>query len=313
VDKYRISAEAKLNVHSELEEGGRPEAPNFLATPRNTVVIEGSQVTLECAANGHPRPDITWLKDGTTIDLEWVTFCFSVSFVGPSDSHGRSVMNIVLTSLVSFFCGLPSHLDSRFHRVGSGSLQIDAVTEADVGDYQCRAENTEDSVDVTAQLEVQVPPRYVTRPRSTTSHEKDDAELECQLYGRPEPTVQWTKNGELIIESEYFQVKKLLIRIFPGLSLITLPVSKQIINGNNLKILGLVASDFGIYQCIGSNPAGNVQAAASLTILPSGNVSVRGFSFFCPFRPASKVHQPEMHDGIISRRPTVFVLHDPRF
>jgi neogenin len=44
----------------------------------------------------------------------------------------------------------------------------------------------------------------------------------------------------------------------------------QIINGNNLKILGLVASDFGIYQCIGSNPAGNVQAAASLTIYSSG-------------------------------------------
>ena len=116
---------------------------------------------------------------------------------------------------ITFFCFLPffavgSHLDSRFHRVGSGSLQIDAVTEADVGDYQCRAENTEDSVDVTAQLEVQVPPRYVTRPRSTISHEKDDAELECQLYGRPEPTVQWTKNGELIIESEYFQVIPLL-------------------------------------------------------------------------------------------------------
>ncbi|XP_045029173.1 neogenin isoform X4 [Daphnia magna] len=209
-DKYRISAEAKLNVHSELEEGGRPEAPNFLATPRNTVAIEGTRVTLECAANGHPRPDITWLKDGTTIDLD--------------------------------------HLDSRFHSVGSGSLQIDAVTEEDVGVYQCRAENTEDSVDVTAQLEVQVPPRFIKRPRSTAAHEKDDAELECQLYGRPEPTVQWTKNGELIIESEYF----------------------QIINGNNLKILGLVASDFGIYQCIGSNPAGNVQAAASLTIYSSG-------------------------------------------
>lgn len=99
-----------------------------------------------------------------------------------------------------------SHLDSRFHSVGSGSLQIDAVTEEDVGVYQCRAENTEDSVDVTAQLEVQVPPRFINRPRSTAAHEKDDAELECQLYGRPEPTVQWTKNGELIIESEYFQV-----------------------------------------------------------------------------------------------------------
>ena len=45
----------------------------------------------------------------------------------------------------------------------------------------------------------------------------------------------------------------------------------QIVNGYNLKILGLVASDFGIYQCIGSNAAGNIQAAASLSILSTGN------------------------------------------
>lgn len=192
VDKYRISAEAKLSVTSELEGGGRPEAPSFLATPRSTVALEGTRVTLECAANGHPRPDITWLKDGTTIDLEYV-----VSI--------RPLMTIIRILVDDpFFYG--SDLDSRFHRVASGSLQIDSVTETDAGVYQCRAENTEDSADVTAQLEVQVPPRYIVRPKSLVAHEKDDAEMECQLYGRPEPTVQWTKNGELIIESEYFQV-----------------------------------------------------------------------------------------------------------
>ena len=69
-DKFRISTDAKLSVLSELEGGGRPEAPSFLATPRNTVALERSNVTLECAANGNPRPEITWLKDGTTIDVE---------------------------------------------------------------------------------------------------------------------------------------------------------------------------------------------------------------------------------------------------
>ena len=51
-DKFRISTDAKLSVLSELEGGGRPEAPSFLATPRNTVALERSNVTLECAANG---------------------------------------------------------------------------------------------------------------------------------------------------------------------------------------------------------------------------------------------------------------------
>ena len=107
MDKYRISAEAKLNVHSELEEGGRPEAPNFLATPRNTVVTEGSQVTLECAANGHPRPEITWLKDGTTIDLEWVTCFFFFWFISAVPvSHELPFYNFFL--FFTFFCGWQS-------------------------------------------------------------------------------------------------------------------------------------------------------------------------------------------------------------
>ena len=160
-DKYRISAEAKLSVKSELEEGGRPEAPTFLATPRNTVAIDGSNVTLECAANGHPRPVITWLKDGNTIDLESV-IPFPLFF-----SHSIKI-NFDFSSF-KMNCSEPG---SRFHRVASGSLRIDSVVESDVGVYQCRAENAEDSVDVTAQLEVQVPPRYVTRPRSLMAHEK---------------------------------------------------------------------------------------------------------------------------------------------
>jgi len=45
-------------------------------------------------------------------------------------------------------------LGSRFRIVGTGSLQISDVVEQDQGTYQCRAENTDDSVDATATLEV---------------------------------------------------------------------------------------------------------------------------------------------------------------
>ena len=45
------------------------ESPLFLATPRNTKALLGSEVTLDCAANGNPMPEILWLKDGESIDL----------------------------------------------------------------------------------------------------------------------------------------------------------------------------------------------------------------------------------------------------
>lgn len=146
-----------------------PSAPVFLITPRNTKVTnEGSSVTLDCAANGVTKPVIAWLKDGATIDL--------------------------------------NHLDSRFLKVGEGSLQIKNVKVEDEGTYQCRAENSEDSVDSAAIVEVLVAPRFLRKPQNVVSVEKSDIELECEVYSVPPATIQWYKNGDLIIESEYFQV-----------------------------------------------------------------------------------------------------------
>ena len=151
-----------------------PRAPVFVSTPRNSKAIgEGGTVTMDCAANGHPKPYVTWLKDGSTIDL--------------------------------------NHLDSRFTRLGEGSLQIRNVHVGDEGTYQCRAENSEDSIDSAAILDVLVAPSFVRKPQNTIAYEKEDIKLECDVYSRPQATVQWYKNGDLIIESEYFQVRNQIL------------------------------------------------------------------------------------------------------
>ena len=74
---------------------------------------------------------------------------------------------------------------------------------------------------------------------------KGDIELVCQVEAEPRPTVQWYKNGDLIIESEYF----------------------QIVHESNLKILGLVGLDAGIYQCVATNQVGNIQTSAELKVI----------------------------------------------
>lgn len=207
IEKFRLSSQGILNVNVDYVERKRILAPEFIVTPKNTIVKENSTVTLECAANGDPKPKILWLKDGITIDM--------------------------------------AHLDSRFQIVGIGSLQIENVREGDEGTYMCRAENHEDSVDASATLEVQVPPRFIEQPENKYAYEKEDIEFKCEIYGKPQPTVQWLKNGEIITQTEYF----------------------QIINGYNLRILGLVYSDKGMYQCVATNPVDNIQASAQLIIL----------------------------------------------
>ncbi|XP_011252617.1 neogenin isoform X4 [Camponotus floridanus] len=200
----RLSNKAQLGLlSSDIDEGS--SAPVFIAQPLQQIAVEGSDVTLECAANGYPKPTIQWLKDGAALNLSFV---------------------------------------SRYRKVAASSLMITAVRESDHGSYQCRAENEIDSLDAVAELIIQVPPKFVKKPEDKVASENQDLEFECEIYGKPEPKITWLKNGERITLSAYW----------------------QIINGYNLRINGLLPIDAGIFQCIGVNPAGSIQASARLTI-----------------------------------------------
>jgi len=217
-----LSRVADLRLNLDLTARDRPTSPTFVMSPTSRVVQQGKDITLGCAANGVPAPSISWLKDGREIEL--------------------------------------SLLDSRMTRSGTGSLNIRGVRLEDEGAYQCRAENNEDSVDAAATVTVLVPPYLVKKPVSRQAYEKDDILYECEVEGRPKPNVQWFKNGDLIIQSEYFQM----------------------VSGNNLKILGLVGSDAGVYQCIATSEAGSVQASAQLQVLskadPDSHTTTRPLS-----------------------------------
>lgn len=233
LDQHRLSEKAVLTIDQDIATGSSVMAPTFVATPRSAVTTEGSIVTLECAANGNPQPRIIWLKDGVDIDL--------------------------------------ADLDSRFRKIGTGSLQIINVREQDAGNYQCRADNMEDSVDATATLHVQVSPRFLKQPSSKVAREKEDVVLECSVYARPEAKVSWLKNGEQIKQNDYWQV----------------------VNGSNLRILGLMYLDSGIFQCVASNPAGNIQAAAHLIIIKPGSQMPQKSSF------TSKTFNPSLFPGTL--------------
>lgn len=44
-----------------------------------------------------------------------------------------------------------------------------------------------------------------------------------------------------------------------------------IIRRHNLKIHGVISHDSGMFQCVGMNNAGSVQASAFLEVIPLGN------------------------------------------
>ncbi|XP_015040313.2 neogenin isoform X5 [Drosophila pseudoobscura] len=212
----RLSSKTNLNIKkaaSEQPGGEHAVAPSFLVGPSPKTVREGDTVTLDCVANGVPKPQIKWLRNGEELDL--------------------------------------NDLDSRFSIIGTGSLQISSAEDIDSGNYQCRASNTVDSLDAQATVQVQVPPKFIQAPRDKTAHEKEELELECAIRGKPKPLIRWLKNGDLVTPNDYM----------------------QLVADHNLRILGLLHSDAGMFQCVGTNAAGSVQAAARLRVVPPGDSS----------------------------------------
>ncbi|PAV60967.1 hypothetical protein WR25_04368 isoform C [Diploscapter pachys] len=159
---------------------------------------------------------------------------------------------------------------NRVRRVGVSSLLISNVTLEDAGLYICRASGSDDSLDKAVALTVQGKlnvwkvqgimkvsdsPKILARPVSKVALETADVELECQSSGVPTPTISWYKNGESIIASDYF-----------------------VVEANRLRILGLVKTDQGVYQCLVENEIGSEQAAAQLLVDSADSSSVAGSS-----------------------------------
>lgn len=115
VELHRHSSKTSLNIKA----GGEPQQfqqPTFLTESISKTANEGDMVFLDCVANGNPRPQIKWLRNGEDIDI-----------------NGS---------------------DSRFKIIGTGSLQITSASELDEGNYQCRASNSMDSADIELSLMV---------------------------------------------------------------------------------------------------------------------------------------------------------------
>ncbi|XP_032478619.1 neogenin isoform X5 [Phocoena sinus] len=210
---YRCIVESggppKYSDEVELKVFPDPEVTSnlvFLKQPSSLVRVIGQSAVLPCVASGLPTPNIRWMKNEEALDTE---------------SSERLVL------------------------LAGGSLEISDVTEDDAGTYFCIADNGNETIEAQAELTVQAQPEFLKQPTNIYAHESMDIVFECEVTGKPTPTVKWVKNGDMVIPSDYFKIVK----------------------EHNLQVLGLVKSDEGFYQCIAENDVGNAQAGAQLIIL----------------------------------------------
>ncbi|XP_071802833.1 hemicentin-1-like isoform X2 [Asterias amurensis] len=169
------------------------------SNPIDLTVLTGGSIELPCEAFGVPQPEVAWQKDGVQL---------------------RQTSQLVF--------------------LDSGSLQVNSADQLDTGTYTCVARNDAGSASKIIRLIVYLVPNITTDFQGQyTVNLTQSVTLRCPATGYPPPTVNWTKDGMSISETD-------------------LDLSKYYIDetAGTLKIFDTRYIDSGTYECTVSNLAG---------------------------------------------------------
>lgn len=182
------------------------EPPTITNAPNAYIRIKlNKRLDLPCQATGNPIPRITWSRAGS-------------SFSETGSGH--------------YFESLDS------------TLTFPTVRLQNEGTYTCTATNDAGTANYTVTVEVQVPPSIASAPSQLAVNRALPVTLPCVVKGRPNPTVTWKKDSELINASLGYSF---------------LPSGSLSINSANLLHAGM-------YTCMAYNDAGTVQAQRYLRV-----------------------------------------------
>nr|XP_030722307.1 leucine-rich repeats and immunoglobulin-like domains protein 3 isoform X7 [Globicephala melas] len=139
--------------------------PSFTKTPMDLTIRAGAMARLECAALGHPAPQIAWQKDGGT--------------------------------------DFPAARERRMHVMPEDDVFfiVDVKIE-DIGVYSCTAQNSAGSISANATLTVLETPSFLRPLLDRTVTKGETAVLQCIAGGSPPPRLNWTKDDSPLVVTE---------------------------------------------------------------------------------------------------------------
>ncbi|RVE72757.1 hypothetical protein OJAV_G00044530 [Oryzias javanicus] len=139
--------------------------PSFVKTPRDSTIRTGHNARLECAAEGHPAPQIAWQKDGGT--------------------------------------DFPAARERRMHVMPDDDVFfIMDVKPEDMGMYSCTAKNTAGTVSANATLTVLETPHLAQDLEDRSVVVGDTVALQCKALGSPPPRITWLRNDQPLRPSD---------------------------------------------------------------------------------------------------------------
>ncbi|XP_035788176.1 Down syndrome cell adhesion molecule-like protein Dscam2 isoform X33 [Anopheles albimanus] len=230
--------------------------------PNGTLIIENvernsDQATYTCVAkNAEGYTARGTLEVQVMVPPKIVPFSFGEETMNSGDSG--SVQCNVLSgdfplSIRWYLNGYPMSDDHTVTVTSIGKrlsvLNIDSVHGRHAGNYTCEAKNDADTVSFTAELRVNVPPRWILEPTDKAFAQGSNAKVECKADGFPKPQVTWKKAvGDTPGEYKDLRSNDSSIRVEEG----------------SLFIQNIQKSNEGYYLCEAINGIGSGLSAVTL-------------------------------------------------
>lgn len=136
--------------------------PHWIREPVDTSAIESQSTSMDCVADGHPVPRVTWQRG-----------------IGPDSMEYRQILS-----------------GPDYQVFENGTLGIAQVRVSDRGSYLCQASNgVGTGLSTVINLRVHVPARFSESYRNQSVRRGHPANLECRALGDAPISISWSRNG----------------------------------------------------------------------------------------------------------------------
>uniref|UniRef100_A0A672ITX9 Contactin 3a, tandem duplicate 1 n=1 Tax=Salarias fasciatus TaxID=181472 RepID=A0A672ITX9_SALFA len=186
-------------------------APHLTEKPQDVQKTIDDSLVWECKASAKPKPSYRWLKNGESLD--------------------------------------PMEQDRI--QVNNGLLTISSLNLADVGMYQCVAENKHGRIFTNAELRViAIAPDFSQNllKAQTLARQGGDVLIECKPRMSPRGVISWRKGKEALREI-------------------------MVLDNGSLRISNVTKLDAGIYTCVARNQFGVASSAGSLLVKEATSIT----------------------------------------
>lgn len=210
--------------------------PRIMNGPQDVEVRLGGTISFTCEVIGDPIPEIKWMRDSNEVSAD----------------------------------------GNRYVIEDDGTLIISDVTEQDTGEYECMAKSEmgfTKSRKARAVITVSPSLRFTELPESQIVQVGVDASFICKVDGRPAPTIQWWRNGQILDVGGRIAIED---------------------EGSLLRIFAVKESDSARYVCQAKNSNGYAETSADLRVVDES---------YSPPKLTYEPHDMEAESGAIIEIP----------